>query len=73
MKYKMINLLFGLAFILSATAAGGSESEKKEPSLFSPAPNFAFEKTVEGTEILHDFIIKNSGSETVDVQRVKSG
>ena len=73
MKHKIINLLLGLAFILSATAAGGTESEKKEPSLFSPAPGFTFEKTVEGTEILHDFIIRNSGSEAVDVQRVKSG
>ncbi len=73
MKHRMINLLFGLAFILSATAAGGTEAEKKEPSVFSPAPLFTFEKTVEGTEIVHDFTIRNSGKEAVDVLRVKSG
>ncbi len=73
MKHRMINLVLGLTFILCAATAGAAEADKKESPVSSPAPLFTFEKTVEGTEILHDFVIRNNGKAAVDVQRVKTG
>lgn len=44
----------------------------KAPSVFFPAPQFQFDKMVEGEELLHDFVIMNRGSETLQVQKVRT-
>jgi len=45
----------------------------KAPSMFFPAPHFEFDQMVDGTELTHDFIIMNKGTDTLQVQKVKTG
>jgi hypothetical protein len=37
---------------------------------YFPEKNYIFNPVVEGTEIIHDFILQNKGSETLLVQKV---
>ncbi len=76
MRNKMLfsSFLIGLflwmfsSFTLAdeATPAGG-------PAAFFPEPRYTFNQELEGTEVLHDFVIMNKGDAPLDVQKVKSG
>ncbi len=45
----------------------------KAPSILFEAPNFTFDKVVEGVEVTHDFVVKNRGSAPLHIQKVRTG
>lgn len=58
------------------TAKATLEQKKevvKAPSLFFPEPRFEFDHMVDGAELTHDFVIMNKGTDTLQVQKVKTG
>ena len=80
MKYKKIGILgCGLFFLLFVGFAGATNSDTKKdvdnfsPSLFLPQPNYVFPQVVEGTEILHDFVVLNKGKSTLKIKKIKPG
>ncbi|MBF0233878.1 MAG: hypothetical protein HQK65_12690 [Desulfamplus sp.] len=53
--------------------ASKNQDSSKAPAVFFPEPKFEFESEVEGTELIHDFVIMNKGTDTLEVQKVKTG
>lgn len=49
------------------------ESAAKAPSVFFPSPAFEFDSAVDGTDVIHDFVIMNRGRDTLQVKKVKTG
>ena len=45
----------------------------KAPSIQFVAPDFTFDKAVEGVEITHDFVVKNTGNAPLYIQKVRTG
>jgi hypothetical protein len=45
----------------------------KLPNIVIPQASFAFEPVVDGTEVTHDFPIKNTGDGELSIKRVKTG
>ena len=45
----------------------------KAPSIRFEAPDFTFDKAVEGVEITHDFVVKNTGNAPLYIQKVRTG
>ena len=73
MKLKMI---FMTMLILLLPLTGLSEEKTgpaPAPSAHVPNPTYTFEKIVEGKEVVHDFIVKNKGTATLDIIKVKPG
>ncbi|MBF0257901.1 MAG: hypothetical protein HQK62_03515 [Desulfamplus sp.] len=50
-----------------------NQDSSKAPSVFFPEPKFEFDSEVDGAELVHDFIIMNKGTDTLEVQKVKTG
>ncbi|MFO7883914.1 MAG: hypothetical protein R6U68_03750 [Desulfobacteraceae bacterium] len=80
-----IGLIF---FISSSCCAGQTESTgenvsareihsaaKKEsaPCVFFPAHTYKFKNAVEGTEIVHSFMVQNKGNAPLLIQNVRTG
>ncbi len=73
MKLKII---FFAALFLLISQTGFSEEKTATtaaPSAHVQAASYKFEKVVEGTELLHDFIIVNKGDAPLDITKVKPG
>lgn len=74
-------VIITLILMLGAAEAGAGEVEKKESSsqavVDSPravveGSKFTFQPVPEGTKVIHDFVIKNSGNENLLIEKVQT-
>ena len=74
MKSRIWQFLILFAGFLAATAASaGNESPVSSPVAFLPETIHTFKPVIEGTEVVHDFTLRNAGSETLYIENLKSG
>lgn len=75
MKFRiLLTVVFLFCFILSPgffPASGKAPDES--PSAFLPENRYIFSSVVEGSQIEHDFIIKNKGTAPLNIEKVKTG
>jgi hypothetical protein len=64
-------LWIGLAVCPSSWAANTIQAT--EPSPTFPETSFQFDPVVEGSEVIHDFVVKNPGTEALTIHTVKTG
>jgi hypothetical protein len=43
------------------------------PKAHVPEPNYEFQPVVEGENVIHDFVVQNKGTATLDITRVRPG
>jgi hypothetical protein len=73
MKWKKWMVLAVCGLIgLASTVTAGNETERS-PAAFLPEQIYTFEPVVEGSEVVHDFILYNRGNETLFIENLKSG
>jgi len=72
MKYKIIVLLT-VAVLLAGNAIAVEEKPPASPSAFIAQPEYEFEPVVTGTQVMHDYVIQNKGTEILEIQKVKTG
>ncbi|MBF0243222.1 MAG: hypothetical protein HQK64_12200 [Desulfamplus sp.] len=61
------------AFSADTTPEQNKQGDLKSPSVFFPEPVYQFTSSVEGEDILHDFVIMNKGTDILKVEKVKTG
>lgn len=49
------------------------EESNGVPIAVAPEPSFEFETAVEGSEVLHDFVILNKGDDILKIEKVRTG
>ena len=64
-------LLF--VFCLTVMAFGAQDKVKGSPSVAFPESGYEFDAVFEGIDIVHDFVIQNKGTATLDVKKVSGG
>jgi len=62
-----------LVFFFLVMAFGAQDEIKGSPSVVFPEPGFEFDAVFEGIDVVHDFVIQNKGTATLDVQKVSGG
>jgi len=85
-RYFIINiLLISILWTISIEAADNetatdnqqptvsANAVKKTPQAVVAEPVFQASPVIEGNDIVHTFIIKNTGNETLNISRVKTG
>ncbi len=73
MKFKTF-FLFAACLIFSAANSFGEDApESSQPKIYIPEPTYKFEQVLEGTEVLHDFVIQNKGTAQLIIKKVKPG
>jgi hypothetical protein len=72
MRKSIVIAVLTLAFlggpVLSPAAAG-----QAAPVASLPEKSFNFDPVVEGTEVVHDFVIQNTGNGDLKIHRVSTG
>ena len=72
LKRIIVPIISGI-MAFTTTAFAGDNTAGQGPSAFLPEQLYTFEQVAEGAEILHDFILRNNGDETLFIKRIKSG
>ena len=50
----------------------GANSEKT-PAIYLPVSQWDFEPVVDGTSVVHDFVVQNKGDAPLNISKVKTG
>jgi|WetSurSiteA1Bulk_404760.scaffolds.fasta_scaffold157844_1 hypothetical protein len=66
-KFFILTSIIGIALLTSVYANSG------KPTAVVESGSYDFGITFEGKEVLHDYIIKNTGDVVLEIQSVKSG
>jgi len=72
MKYKLF-ILFAVAFFSAGNLIGADEISPVLPSALIAEAIFEFEPVVDGTQVTHDYLIKNKGDGTLEIKKVNTG
>ena len=80
MKSKILfPIIFSFLLLLLTPFSFGAGDKQaaaishKGASVFFPSSRYEFAPVAEGIEVRHDFIVQNKGSETLYINKVKSG
>ena len=65
--------LSALAVLMAVSSAAAATALGAVPAAVVQNPNYMFPVVVEGQEVQHDFIIRNTGSAALEVHKVKTG
>lgn len=70
---KSTCILMMAACCLAVTVfAGAAEMTPALPAAFLPQAEFAFGEVLEGTPVVHDFILQNRGEAPLHIRRVRT-
>jgi hypothetical protein len=72
MKLRMFVITAALVMVGSTAFATGASNAQKPNAVFRQV-KYHFKAVVEGTHVTHGFAVKNTGSGTLDIARVKTG
>ena len=73
-KGSFVGLCCSLFVLCWVVMAFGAQNEVQgSPSVVFPESEYEFDALFEGIDVLHDFVIQNRGTATLDVQKVSGG
>ena len=73
MRSITIFLALAAAVLAAGPAAAGVDPEQGLPAVEVPQFRYEFESVVEGSEVVHTFVLKNRGTAPLEIQRVRTG
>jgi len=73
MKYKFAVVCISLILLvgLSVVAYGGTEEGQAKAVISKNV--FEFQPVLDGTEVIHDFVIQNTGTATLEIEKIETG
>ena len=72
MKFKAFLIAITCVFMMVTVSLADSTPNPQIPAAFLPITTFNFPEVVEGTEIVHNFIIFNKGAGPLNIQKVQT-
>jgi hypothetical protein len=73
MKLKIHAFLAVLLFLTLFTAVCYGAQDQASPSAYFPETSYEFSAVLDGSKVVHEFVIQNKGTATLQVERVKTG
>jgi hypothetical protein len=65
--------MLAFAFFLVGNSIAAEEISPVLPSTLIAEAVYEFEPVVDGTQVMHDYLIQNKGDGTLEIQKVKTG
>jgi hypothetical protein len=66
-------LFVGIGSYAAQSDNARSTDSEKAPKAFLPVTQWEFESVVDGTAVVHDFVIQNRGDAPLNISKVKTG
>ncbi len=70
-KYLFVSIFVGV--FLSTVCCWSAEGSQEGPQAYLPETVFEFDPVVDGTEIVHEFILQNRGDAPLEILKIESG
>jgi len=71
-QFLKLLLVFCSIFILSNVVFAAEKPTQNKPVAVIPDPDYEFPSVLDGTEVTHEFVIKNKGDALLKVEKVKT-
>jgi hypothetical protein len=71
--FTYVKWILMLCLMAIPIASGAEVTADENLSYALPEKQYTFQPVVEGTEVVHDFVIQNKGTEELTVLNVKTG
>jgi hypothetical protein len=72
MKFK-IYIILSIAILLTGNAIGIEDQTSSSPLAQIDRPIYEFDPVVDGVQVIHDYVIQNKGTGTLEIQKVRTG
>ena len=70
-RFVLIAIAGCMLFVAAgANSFGAGQKDAESPSAYFPERYYKFKQVVDGTEIMHDFILQNKGDATLKINKV---
>jgi len=73
MRSKVPAVMMVVLFMTLFVAVGYGAQEEAKATAFFPETSYEFSAVLDGAKVIHEFVIQNKGTETLKVERVKTG
>jgi hypothetical protein len=73
MRVKIVSVITAVLSPVLFAAICAAAQDVAGPSVFFPQTQHEFAPVLEGTKVVHDFVIQNKGTETLNIERVRTG
>jgi len=73
MRFKAVAVLGCALFLAVFAAIAIGAQDDAHPSAFFPATSYEFSPVLDGTNVVHEFVIQNKGNALLKVEKVKTG
>lgn len=73
MRLKALSAVVALLWLALVPIRSYGDQNEEGPVAFFPQTVHEFSPILEGTPVVHDFVIQNKGSAVLNVERVKTG
>jgi len=73
MKRVLICFSLVLACLAASVATASNTAPENRPKAVAPDSIYQFQPVLEGEDIVHDFIVRNTGTAELVIENVKTG
>ena len=73
MSRRVVWIMSFACLLLAPGLALTSELPVKAPKVFLPETMFEFQPVLEGSEVVHEFVLKNQGEAPLNILQIKPG
>lgn len=73
MKHKSVIACFFLIYIMILPVFSYGNGEQDRPNAAVPDSSHKFSPVLDGTQIVHDFVVLNKGSADLEIEKVETG
>lgn len=72
MKHKLIVASLFVILLVASYSLSHGDNGQNQPNVVIPDSSYKFDQIPEGTKVVHDFVIKNTGEAPLQIQKVKT-
>ena len=73
MKQKLVISCLFLIYMMTLPVFSYGSEEQNRPNAAVPDNSHEFEPVLDGTYIVHDFVVLNKGSAALEIEKVETG
>ena len=66
-------VLVGIALMAAPALQAATDGPEVAPAAFFPETGHLFPAVVEGAQVVHDFVIRNTGNAELHIKRINTG